>query len=208
MRNNGIGSLRTSLFLMSAALMLILSCAFVDRTAKVGMKRDVYTKQLSTSKTLYMGDVWEKSPSLRQGIVKNGYGWETANVYTETSPVEFIKQTLAKELSRYGYRVIDAGKSKSKYPRISIEVFQAFCEPYLAWTYINYDAVVEVEITLEMGRGKAYKRRVKGIGRHRATDSCGMPKTLCIECNYEDSYAMALEDFVKKSVPAIAEMVK
>jgi hypothetical protein len=184
-------------------LSIYSNCAFIDRTVKPLHVKAANVKKLKAKIPISINEIKiintgsAENLSYRQGIVKNGYGMETANVFTDPTPSELLKNLLKFELANAGFEVVDNVNEKNI--KIDILIKQFFTEPEIGFFAISYYGVVECEIYLSIPNGKIYKKNIKSIG-----DQYSIGLGLFAEGGFEKAF----DDFAVKLMPALIEILE
>jgi hypothetical protein len=112
--------------------------------------------------------VWEKlelRPTLRNepeavGVKKNGYGMDSAYMFTKPKPQEWLTEAAKIELKGVGFNV--EGENIDD-PRIFFSVFQFFVEPDVGVWAADLTAVTILDVSVTLPRqGKIFQRRFVG----------------------------------------------
>lgn len=191
-----------SLLLTSIVCSTFLNCAFSEGTIKVNYKEPILNKK--SPKTIIL--VFNKSDDspetfrdgiYREGIRKNGYGMETAHMFTNPKGPEILKKILTLELQNAGIEIVSKSDS-SDLPQLEIEVLKLFMEPEVGFFAGDVVTITDANIYLTIN-GKMYKRRFKGIGE--------VTTIAWTDLFYENSLQKSLADFTKKAVPEIITLL-
>ena len=135
------------------------------------------------------------------GVQKSGYGDETATVYCEDDPAQWIAHVLAAELKKSGFTVLSPEEgAHDTAVRIEGALLTLFAEPVLGpWsTTIETDLSVRLVATSRTGLRTERTFFVKG-GRESIvwTDKC-----------FNESLARGTQDLLAKMVEAVLELMK
>jgi len=112
--------------------------------------------------------VWEKlelNPTLRNepeavGVKKNGYGMDTAYVFTNPKPQEWLAEAAKLEFKGVGLNV---GGGNADDPSISIIADQFFVEPNVGFWGADLTAVTILDVSVTLPKqGKMFQRRFVG----------------------------------------------
>ncbi|OGR13290.1 MAG: hypothetical protein A2341_16140 [Deltaproteobacteria bacterium RIFOXYB12_FULL_58_9] len=112
--------------------------------------------------------VWKKlelKPTLRNepeavAVKKNGYGMDTAYVFTNPKPQEWLTQAAKVEFQSVG---LDMAGNGADDPSISIVVDQFFAEPDVSVWGADMTAVTVLDVTVNLPKqGKTFQRRFVG----------------------------------------------
>lgn len=181
---------------------LISNCAFSEGIIKLNYPKavvDIKTK----SKTTIAFERTTDSPIayqdglLREGIRKNGYGMETAHMFTDPKGPELLKKVVTMELQNAGFDIVQEKNNRN--PEIEIEVNKVFMEPEVGFFAGDVVTVVDAVIIVKINQ-KEFRRRFKGIGSVRTI--------AWIDKFYEESLSKSLEDFSRKAVPEIIKLIE
>jgi hypothetical protein len=125
---------KMSIVMSLLTISIYLNCAFIDRTVKPLHVKAANMKKLKAKIPISINEIKiintgsAENLSYRQGIVKNGYGMETANVFTDPPPSELLKNLLKFELSTAGFEVVDNVNDKNiSHLTASIHCGNALC---------------------------------------------------------------------------------
>jgi len=180
-------------FTISVSLLPILtSCAFIDQEVflEYGQAHYAGTK---IDKKLYINRFNDcRNDKVRIGIVKNGYGFETANVVTKQDVCLWIGNCLTMELEKAGYNVIKTDISIRDIPfdkNIFLDghVLKVFSEPVIGLWGIDFVSNISVKIDIYYS-GKKYSK----IYNTNSTEFT----MICIRA--ADWFKMTLESAVRK----------
>jgi uncharacterized lipoprotein YajG len=128
----------------------------------------------------------------REGVKKNGYGQDSASIFTEPKPDQIVQQALAAELASAGFNV---GKGSPNLVRV--EIHQFFIEPEVGFWAADVYAVVDATVSVTLEPGKM-KRRFNGIGK--------VTTLVWADGSYREAFQLALQDFLGKCVPEIVRL--
>jgi hypothetical protein len=144
-----------------AAICLVSGCAFGTRN--VDLRYDSYPIEAAAKGKVALGEVREGVQKNKQGkpkigIVRNGYGWETAEVLANNSPAEWLREALGKELKNLGYEVV-----KDNSIVINGELTYLFTDISMA-----YQTNVSFKIAIERKGKRVYVDAFNGASRNEA----------------------------------------
>ena len=176
------------------ALALLAGCATVDSTIAVAHEKPIAAVHLSAAREVSVEAVRTAAATGtdRQGVKKNGFGQDTASIFTEPKPDQIVQQALAAELGRAGFNF-----GKGSPDAILVEIHQFFAEPEVGMFAGDVFAVVDATVSVTRGSGKV-KRRFNGIGK--------VTTLVWSDGSYRDAYQLALQDFLGKCVPEIVKL--
>jgi uncharacterized lipoprotein YajG len=186
--------LLTRLGSFASALAVLGGCATVDSTIAVAHERPIAAPHLSAAREVSVEAV-RTVPATgidRDGVKKNGYGQDSASIFTEPKPDQIVQQALAAELGRAGFNV---GKGSPNLVRV--EIHQFFLEPEVGIWAGDVYAVVDATISVTLEPSKM-KRRFNGIGR--------VTTLIWTDGSYQEAFQLALRDFLGKCVPEIVRL--
>jgi len=184
----------TSLCSFAAALALLGGCATVDSTIAVAHEKPIAATRLSAAREVSVETVRTAAATGidRDGVKKNGFGQDSASIFTEPRPDRIVQQALAAELGRAGFNV---GKSSANI--IRVEIHQFFAEPEVGIFAGDVYAVVDATVSVGLEPSKM-KRRFNGIGK--------VTTLVWADGSYQEAYQLALDDFLSKCVPEIVRL--
>lgn len=170
------------------------SCAIVDSKIKIDYAPRS-TPQLLPGRPRFSVAVPLNQTRLpRQGIKKNGYGMETADIYTDPHPEIIVFNALLFTLQKAGATI-----SENRYPRLELELLDFFAEPEVGFFGADVYAVADARIRVVYAPDRQYTRRIKGIGKYVTL--------VWPDIAYRMAIALALDDFTNKALAAIAELL-
>lgn len=183
-----------SLCSFASALAFLGGCATVDSTIAVAHEKPIAATRLSAAREVSVETVRTAAATGvdRQGVKKNGYGVDTANVFTDPKPDQIVQQALAAELGRAGFNV---GKDSPN--AIRVEIHQFFAEPEVGMFAGDVFALIDATVSVTRGSDKV-KRRFNGIGK--------VTTMVWADGSFRDAYQLALQDFLGKCVPEIVKL--
>lgn len=129
----------------------------------------------------------------RIGIKKNGYGFKTANVYSDLPPEILLKRAILKEFNSIGIDVND-----NYHDHIQIIINKLFVEPNGLFSE-HLVAIFDIEVLVTFEK-ETYKRRFKGIGTSYAP--------LRIGIFYEIAIEDSLHNLLSKFIPEFYSLIK
>jgi uncharacterized lipoprotein YajG len=189
--------MRPNLLLLMTVATSLTGCATTDARISLRHSEAVTSTSLSAPRTVALGVIQAEAQlaSPRQGVKKNGYGMDTANLYTDPAPTEHLRSALQVELTSAGFTV----ESVSNGPSITVELHQFFVEPEVGAWAADVFGVVDATVSVQHpGTGQTYRRRFKGIGKVRTL--------MWTNGIYREAYERALRDFLEKSVPEVVSL--
>ena len=106
------------LFCVIAASILMPACAFVDNEVQLEYQSvAAIPTGGSNAGTIYVSLLEdERADKTKVGVIRNGYGMETAKVLTKDAPAIWVSNTLKGNLERSGYKVETVEKGFSPMP--------------------------------------------------------------------------------------------
>jgi len=159
-------------------------CAITNFTMDTPYSLDPEQAQLSASFSETKRIVWKSlklKPTIRNkpqavGVKKNGYGMDTAYVFTDPKARRWLTNAAKLELKSVG---LDTSGSNTDDPSISITANQFFVEPDVGFWGADLTAVTILDVSVTLPKkNKIFKRRFVGE---------------------DTSFAMAWPDFVFES---------
>ena len=186
--------LLTRLGSFASALALLGGCATVDSTIAIAHERSIPATHLSTAREVSV-ETTRTVPATgidREGVKKNGFGQDSASIFTEPKPDQIVQQALAAELGRAGFNV---GKGSPNLVRV--EIHQFFVEPEVGIWAGDVYAVVDATVSVSLEASKV-KRRFNGIGK--------VTTLIWADGSYQEAFQLALQDFLGKCVPEIVRL--
>jgi uncharacterized lipoprotein YajG len=176
-------------------LAVLGGCAVIDSTIAVSHERPIATQHLSVARQVSVEAVRSAATGAidREGVKKNGYGQESASVFTDPKPDRILQDALSAELSRAGFEV-----AKGSPNSISVDIHQFFTEPEVGVFAGDVYAVVDATISVNVEPTRRVKRRFKGIGK--------VTTLVWADGSYREAFQMALQDFLGKCVPEIVRL--
>ena len=186
--------LLTRLGSFASALALLGGCATVDSTIAIAHERPIPATHLSTAREVSV-ETMRTVPATgidREGVKKNGFGQDSASIFTEPKPDQIVQQALAAELGRAGFNV---GKGSPNLVRV--EIHQFFVEPEVGIWAGDVYAVVDATVSVSLEASKV-KRRFNGIGK--------VTTLIWADGSYQEAFQLALQDFLGKCVPEIVRL--
>ena len=181
-------------------------CSFVNSTIKPELKQVVTNMDVSSAVPIYLGKFVEQTGQKCQGIKKSELGIVTANVYTDPQGQELIRNALARELQQVGF-VVKHGKS-GKNIQIDATILEYFVEPEVRLLFARVCAVVTVDIIVSFPTDKKYRRKFKGISNIYTPLFWHSSIPIAGDSVYQTAVELALQDFLKKSVPALCQIIE
>ncbi|TGK96256.1 hypothetical protein EHQ30_06525 [Leptospira brenneri] len=191
-----------NLLLTSFLLTFFVNCAFTEGTIKTNYNIPLL-KEKSPQKMMLVFAKSDDSPETfrdgiyREGIKKNGYGMETANMFTDPKGPVILKKILTLELQNAGIEIINKADS-SDIPELKVEVLKLFMEPEVGFFAGDIVTVTDANIYLKI-KGKTYKRRFTGIGEETTI--------MGTDYFFENSLQKSLEAFTRKTVPEVIKLL-
>ena len=186
--------LATRLSSYASALALLGGCATIDSTIPVAHAKPIAATHLSAARDVSVEAV--RTPATagtdRQGVKKNGYGHDSASIFTEPKPDKIVQLALAEELSRAGFNI---GKDSPN--AIRVEIQQFFAEPEVGAFAGDVFAIVDATVLVGLEPNKL-KRRFMGIGK--------VTTLVWADDSYKTAFELALQDFLGKCVPEIVHL--
>jgi hypothetical protein len=192
-----------TIFILIFLASINYNCAFTEGTIKASYQNPIVTEK--TKKKIVL--IFDKSDDsinsfqdgmYREGIRKNGYGGETANMFIEPKGPELLKKILTMELQNAGFEIVPKSANVDL-PEMEMEVLQIFMEPEVGFFAGDVVSVVDANVIVKV-KNKSYRRRFKGIGETTTL--------VWTDGFYAISLKRSLEDFSKKSVPAIIKLIE
>jgi uncharacterized lipoprotein YajG len=184
----------TRLLSCASALVLLGGCATIDSTISVAHAKPIAATHLSSAHDVSVEAV--RTPATagtdRQGVKKNGYGHDSASIFTEPKPDQIVQLALASELTRAGFNV---GKDSPN--AIRVEIQQFFAEPEVGAFAGDVYAVVDATVWVALEPNKL-KRRFVGIGK--------VTTLVWADDSYKTAFEFALQDFLGKCVPELVRL--
>jgi len=176
------------------SLPLLSGCAVVDSTIAVSHERPIALTQLTAARDVSVETVQVPFASgiQREGVKKNGWGHESASIFTDPKPDSIVQQALSSELKRAGFNVVGKGSANL----VQVEIRQFFAEPEVGMWAGDVYAVVDATVSVTLPQSKV-KRRFTGIGK--------VTTMVWADGSFRDAFQIALQDFLGKCVP---ELVK
>jgi hypothetical protein len=179
-----------------------IGCAFSEGRIKPNYLESINTLKINKNITVTITKAVDhpdqfRNGIFRQGIRKNGYGMETANMFTDPKGPEIIRNVVTLELQNAGFIISNTNTEKN--PEIEIEVINLFMEPEVGFFAGDVITVTDVNITVII-KNKSFKRRFKGIGVSTTL--------LWTDYFYEVSLKASLQDFSKKAIPEIINLIE
>ena len=173
------------------ALALLGGCATVDSTIAVAHEKPIAATHLKVTREVSVETVrLAAAPGIeREGVKKNGYGQDSASIFTDPKPDRIVQQALVSELGRAGFNVGEASPNL-----IRVDIRQFFAEPEVGVWAADVYAVVDATVSVTLQANKV-KRRFTGIGK--------ITTMFWADGSYHDAFELALQDFFSKCVPEL-----
>jgi len=177
------------------ALAFLGGCATIDSTIAVAHEKPIAATRLSTAREVSVETVRVAAATgiEREGVKKNGYGQDSANIFTDPKPDRIVQQALAAELGRAGFNVVSKGSPNL----VQVEIRQFFTEPEVGIWAADVYAVVDATVSVTLQPNKV-KRRFTGIGK--------VTSLVWGDGSYQEAFQLALQDFLGKCVPELVRL--
>lgn len=143
----------------------------------------------------YKNSSYEIGNQRKDGIKKNGPGWETASIFFDPSGSEILCNAFHSEFVQKGYNVLHHNLNSDIY--IEIFVNQFFVEPYHEHFDMFLISVIDADVIVKINK-RSYKRRFKNIKKDNSL----------WEINYKKSIENNLESFTSQVVLEVDDLIK
>ena len=192
---------------MALVLSMLSGCVFKDQKIEVEYESDnIKAHQIGIVCLNKFSD--NRRVKQRIGVVKNGYGMETANVLTDQDITIVISKAIKKELNNLGYEVklinVDFGEGIKSYQGCDVvdgSIKNFFVEPIMKFTEIEDRAIITVDILVQTEAGKEFKKTYSANGK--SFSNLGVTARLAKEAMDKALQNIILD--IKADIPKIME---
>lgn len=179
-------------------------CSVFDATVEPAYDRRAGTEKLSAPAHLHLINVTSTRSWQYEGVKKNEFGMVIAKIATKSRPERLVARALALELEGAGFKVND--RTARRAVQLACELQQFFVEPEIQLLKGNVTAVVKADLTVCLPGGAIYRRSFKGIGNVYSLMWYSFI-SVWSDHLYAAAFELALQDFTKKTVRALVELV-
>ena len=144
------------IFFIVPLIFLSSSCAFVDKEISLEPNSPQYNNA-KANETVYLNEFKDKrNIKDKIGVIKNGYGMETANVTTDQDISALIEESLIRNLKNAGFNIkklvatsnINALLS-NKQMYLEGAIYKFYVEPNVGWWYADMVADINIKINVK-----------------------------------------------------------
>jgi hypothetical protein len=143
----------------------------------------------------------QRSDVHRCGVKRNTYGSETANVYCEPPPAQWLSEVVLRSVDKAGFKVVTTQTAKSPDPlRLRLTLNHLFVDQVPGFVTVSLLADVHVTITAETSTGLSAERSFCVRGER------DVPAV--IDAGLQSSFDQAAQSLADEIVLALVELAK
>jgi hypothetical protein len=192
-------SLKKKIKIFALILCSFYNCAWRDTVVRIDTTKTPtvlakFHKGLNISlKVDYKNITMQSDNQRKDGIKKNGPGWETASIFFEPDGSEILHNAFIIKLNNKYFNVNNYGKDLIN---IDIIINQFFIEPFIDNYKMLLISVIDVDVIVRKNNRK-YIRRFKSIKKDENS----------MELNYKNAVEDHLDTFTSQVVLEIDDLI-
>ncbi|TGL59513.1 hypothetical protein [Leptospira sarikeiensis] len=179
------------------AILFLFNCVFFDTKIDPIYTRPYMDRKLTKKIAVQINGLKDNTKFVSQGVKKISLGGVTANVYTKKPPTLILKEIIVSELTNAGLSIEDKYEN-DRTPKIEIFLNVFFTEPEMGLFAISYFGVIDTDVIVTIPGEGIYKKNIKSVGEQYS---------LIVELFSEGGFELAMQDYSKKFVYSVVELL-